>query len=284
MHASSKSISWLPTGGLVRYAPAVRTDATHTSGRFKIERAVIVMPLVFVACTRVLGIDGEYVLVDESGRVASGGAGAIFQDAQNIPPAIATGGAPFTGLGGAPSGGVLMGNGGIPIGAMTGGAGGNGVPPFDSGSTCPNCPPVGAPCPQGTYSGGLAGRHSASILAGFRIPLSGTVTFSVTPDPAGARVAVNGSIDGSATIAPNSFANFKATLTGSVTCADGSLKGTISGEYAVATGAPPVPFEGTHEGVFVNGAFDGTWSEHETANPSMSQFFGLGTWSATPAP
>jgi hypothetical protein len=241
------------------------------------------MSLVFVACTRVLGIDGQYVLGEESGLAASGGAGAIGQDAQNIPPAMATGGVTFTGFGGASSGGVTVGNGGIPVGAMTGGTGGSVVQPFDSGAICSSCPPPVEPCPLGTYVGSISGQHSASILAGFRIPIEGTVTFSVAPGTEVAKASVSGMIDGSATIAPDSFASFRATLTGSLDCTDGSMKGTISGTYGVAPGTRPVPFEGTHEGVFVNAAFEGTWSEHETSNPSMSQYFGTGTWTAAPA-
>jgi hypothetical protein len=172
-----------------------------------------------------------------------------------------------------------MSNGGIPIGALTGGTGGNVAPPFDSGSGCSACPPVVA-CPTGTYAGTVSGEHSASILAGFRIPISGTVTFTVAQDPASSSARVSGMIEGSATIAPNSFANFTATLTGSMDCAAGSLKGTISGNYGLASVSRPVPFTGTHDGTFDNGTFEGTWSEHETSNPTMSQYFGTGTWAA----
>lgn len=264
--------------------PRVRTDATHTTGRFKIGSAGICgVPFLFVACTQMLGIDGEYV-GDQGGRTASGGAAIFREDAQNIPPAVGTGGAIFAGFGGAPSGGAVIGNGGIPIGAQTGGAAGNVAPPFDSGGTCSNCPPVGSTCPSGTYVGSISGRHSASILAGFRISIGGTITLSIAPDPTRMHSSVTGTIDGSATIAPNSFAAFTATVTGSVNCSDGSMKGTISGTYAAAPGTLPVPFEGTHEGVFVNDAFEGTWSEHESSNPSMSQYFGTGTWAAAVAP
>jgi hypothetical protein len=124
----------------------------------------------------------------------------------------------------------------------------------------------------------MSGQHRASILAGFSLPVVGTVTFSLAP--AGATASVSGKIDGSATVGPNSFAAFTATLSGSFNCATGALKGTIDGSYALAMGAPPVPFTGTHEGSFANSAFKGTWSEHETLNPSMSQFYGNGKWDA----
>jgi len=262
----------------------VRTDATHTSGRFKIGGAAASgVPLLFVACTRMLGIDGAYV-GDESGYIASGGAGVFREDAQGIPPFIGTGGATFTNWGGgAPSAGAPVGSGGIPIGALTGGTGGDVAPPSDAGSECSACPPVVPPCPTGTYVGNLSGQHSASILAGFRIPISGTVTFSVVQAPGNPSGSVSGMIEGSANIAPDSFANFTATLTGSMDCAGGSLKGTISGTYGLANTSRPVPFTGTHDGTFADGAFEGTWSEHETVSPSMSQYFGTGTWTAVSA-
>jgi hypothetical protein len=267
----------------LRYASRVRTDATHTPGRFQIGSAgVCGVPLLFVACTQMLGIDGEYV-GDEIGRTSSGGAGVFREDAQSIPPVVGGGGAIFGGFGGSPSGGAPVGNGGIPIGVSTGGNGGNVAPPVDSGTSCTSCPPVVAACPSGTFAGTVSGDHSASILAGFRIPIEGTVTFSVAQDPANPIASVSGMIEGSATIAPNSFANFTATLIGSMNCADASMKGTISGTYGVAAATRPIPFEGTHQGVFVNAAFEGSWSEHETVNPSMSQYFGTGTWIATSA-
>jgi hypothetical protein len=260
--------------------PPVRTHATHISDRGAIGAVASSASLFFVACTSMLGIDGQYV-GDGHGHPSSGGAGVMVTDGQNNPAANGTGGSTFTGFGGAPNGGAAVGNGGIPIAVVTGGAGAIVAPPFDSGSTCPACPPAVNTCPSGDYAGRISGDHSASILAGFRIPISGTVTFSLTPDAAGAIASVNGKIEGSATVAPNSFAQFNATLTGSLHCDDGSMKGAINGTYAVAAGAPPVPFEGTHQGIFVNAAFEGTWSEHETSNPSMSQYFGTGTWTAT---
>jgi hypothetical protein len=60
------------------------------------------------------------------------------------------------------------------------------------------------------------------------------------------------------------------------------MKGKISGTYAIAAGAP-VPFTGTHEGLLANATFEGTWSEHETLNPLMNQYFGTGTWTAAAA-
>jgi hypothetical protein len=110
--------------------------------------------------------------------------------------------------------------------------------------------------------------------------VTGTVTFLLSPDPASSNAVVKGNIDGSATIGPNSFADFTATLTGFFDCADGSMKGAIDGTYAVATGAPPVPFSGTHEGTFANATFEGNWSEHEVSNATMNQYFGTGKWTA----
>lgn len=262
--------------------PPVRTDTSHSPGRFRVGAVALSALPLLVGCARMLGIDGEYVSGEHATSLYSGGAGAIDQDAWSFPTALRTGGASGNASGGTSAGGFIVGNGGIPVGVlMTGGATGNVPPPPASGGACSNCPPSAVmSCPFGTYSGSVSGQHSASILAGFRLPVSGTVTFTLQPDPSGPNAIVSGKIDGSATIGPNSFANFGATLSGSFNCADSSMKGSIDGTYAIAAGAPPVPFSGSHEGTFANATFEGSWTEHEVSNATMNQYFGTGKWTA----
>lgn len=250
--------------------------------------------LALFACTRILGIDGKYVLDERHASPARVDAGSgAFEETGGGAGSGGAGGGNSIGAGGRPnavgSGGVLGApneSGGSPVSAgAPGGTGGTEAPSAETGGSCTSCPPaVLTACTAGTYTGKQRGTHAPSVtFVGVPLPVTGTLTFTLAPNDAGTTAAIVGTIDGDVSLlGTNAQAPFTATLEGTVDCATGNLAGTLQGSFSLTPGAAPfIEFAGTHYGTFANGAFTGTWSEHETQITTMpNPYVGKGTWSA----
>ena len=248
------------------------------------------MALSISGCTRLLGIDGDYVLVSDHGPASGGSAGgdALVPPLGGLGEKGGAGGSSGSGAGGIiETGGVASGAPGAGTGP-TGGAGGTAPTPLADGS-----PPIPDACIPGTYEGNVVGQHVSSLIPPPPPPLQpvpvdvkGTVTFTLTPDDGAINATVTGKINGGVDLSQFGLGNgtpipFIGAIEATVDCATGKMKGKLTGSYGTGIG-----FSGTHDGVFASsmgggatsgGAYTGTWSETENASPTSK---GSGTWDA----
>lgn len=225
-------------------------------------------------CTKIVGLDGEYVALDVSstgGRTGSQGGATGGESAGGR---VQTGGA-STGTGGRASGtggslgtGGIMGAGGTSSTASGGDPGTGGAEPVDA---APGDAPVGPPpsgCGPGLYTGSFNGVHAPSFtVVGVPLPLKGTLEIRFIAGPPNTILIGSGTMDGDLAL-PSGFTSFHATLAGSYDCASNQFVGsTLTGSFGSTAQTT-----GTITGSFSSGS----WHEQESLGPAYS---GSGTFS-----
>jgi hypothetical protein len=248
------------------------------------------------ACTKVLGIDGTYVLrqvrEDGSASTASGGAGAGGAGGDNGDTGGTTSSADAS-IGGAGGAGGTGGTGGI------GGAGGENaggrsedayVPveaatPTDAcGPSC-NQPPD---CKTGHYAGTFTGTHAPEFtFVGVPFTMAGNLSFTLAGS--GGSLVANGTFNGTLQTTP-SFP-VSGTMVGTYDCATHVLNAVLSGQFGLQQPAPAIPIHGVLSGDMSSSrSSDRTWQDAEANTPLpgnatiLPAGTGRGTWAVTSRP
>lgn len=240
--------------------------------------SIVLAGALAVGCSRMLGIDGTYVLQEDNGGGASDTGGSTSEMGGAGTGGLATGGSTGSGTGG------TVVTGGTSAGATGGttGAGGS--------------PDAGAGCQPGHYAGSLTGAHRPSVTF-VGVPSSvqtGTIGFDLAGS--GGALSIQLGVINAKLTSPivQDAGTLTATLTGSLDCTTRTLHGTLTGHVDVVN-VVSSPVAGTWEGAIdTAGSFNGTWTEVEsvlaqapdagtcTPGTGVSQPVGTGcgTWNA----
>jgi hypothetical protein len=214
-----------------------------------------------VACTNLLGIDGDYTLAED--RRGGTGGSQLTEDVSGgdaSTPSARDGQA------------FLDAHGGDALGP----------PHEDDAATVDGCvdcpPPMLTACTPGYYEGPLSGSHASSVtVVGVPFRLSGLVKFRLGEPINGVATVEDGNVSGTA--AQPTPVPFTGTLTGIVACDTGVFSTQLDGSYSLVPGAP-VGATGTYDGTFSSFAFTGTWAQVEayTDPDGNHPYGGSGEW------
>jgi hypothetical protein len=241
--------------------------------RLGVSAAVIWAACSVVACTHLLGIDGNYVAA--SGDETDGGGGAAHSDggagSGGVSGASGSGGGSAASSGGGETGGASGGGGAGGAGGVVD-AGGTGAQPQSGGAGGAPPPPAeaGSPdCVPGTYSGTFHGTHAPAVtFIGVPFEVSGPFSLTLATLPGKSRVLqITKSTGLQATIA--GVGAWHLDLTGEFDCDAQVLTGKLDGKIvSAASGSLPLSadLQGTFSGSLALGA-SGVWQEQEAPIP-----------------
>ena len=259
-----------------------------------------------VACTRILGIDGDYIVASGVASDGNGQGGAGGAPADGGPARGGADGGAGTGSSGAggdvdaSNAGGRVGSGGAGGLVGSGGAGGT-VPPQQSGGAGGALPGADAgqtDCVPGTYAGTFIGTHAPAVtFIGFPFQVTGPFEFTLATIAGKSGVLqVTNSTGFQSTLV--NVGVWKVELTGEFDCGTQELTGKITGTMAATSVPLSVALRGTLGGSLAAGS--GVWQEQEavatgaaapgTCDPTAPPPYvipvgtGCGTWSITSRP
>jgi hypothetical protein len=254
---------------------------------------VVVASVMSASCTRVLGIDGNYVVASAGGAGTGGASGAAGKTGSGGTLAAAGGvGGDVPGSGGDGRGdsGSTSGNGGTgeesdaapPIGgaSASGGATSGGAPnsggvtnsggarsSFDAGRDGATSTVL---CRIGSYEGRFKGTVQFPAILDVPdvpIPVQGDVTLEVAPGQSATLFAVTGKLGPDSQIPLDAFVPFSSDVAGTLDCATGVLAANL--DNGQVRSLVVYAFEGTLTATYDKSAheFTGSWIESESGPP-----------------
>jgi len=250
----------------------------------------ILASVVSASCTRVLGIDGKYVIASAGGAGTGGTSGASGTTSSG--GTLGGGGAgnlPGSGDGGRDSGPSTSGNGGTtdepdaapPLGgASAGGTATSGGAPNSGGVTNSGGAPTsfdagrdGATstvCRTGSYAGRFKGTVQFPPIPdvpNVPIPVQGDVTLDVAPGRSATLFEVTGKLGPDSQTPLDGFVPFSSDVAGTLDCATGVLAANL--DNGQVRSLVVYAFEGTLTATYdyATQEFTGSWSESESGPP-----------------